>query len=378
MVRQEIKCPLTGLDAMVGDYDHNCSSFKIQLKEIKDCEYWFFGNSKAGLDEGTKKVFAKLIKDDPIKQGKLLRWLYLNNKNTNFKIMALHPDCIENTSENDKQCEKQTKFINEVTSVLEQKITPTQKSDWLLEYIYHDMEGLGTKKPITNAELFPIVATIEPTEVSSLMGTLVEKKYIKPNTLNEQFPPLGQKTAVFEFYPTPKGFEAYEALKKGKIDSGFGFMALKFSTDTYISPANVIYNKYWKNAVKEAGYPIYTQYEKGGFGNINKNMEENIRTCKFLIADVTPPEEEEVICKKEDCEKQKMFGPPNPNVMWEAGFAEGLEIPVLYVCDKNRCPTKDVFDISHHNTLYYSEETMKDACKDLQKFIFNTFAKDAQ
>ncbi len=142
-------------------------------------------------------------------------------------------------------------------------------------------------------------------------------------------------------------------------------MALKFSTDTYTSPADVIYKNYWKKAVEEAGYQLHALYEKSEAGNINNSMEAQIRKCKFLIADVTPPEGTRT---------------PNPNVMWEAGFAEGLNKPVFYVCDKNTPPEKRVFDIDHHNTLYYdsySDEKMKEDCEILKATIFNTFAKES-
>ena len=215
------KCPLTGLDA-IADYDErNYGFFKIQLEGIKDCQYLFPGHPNAGLDENTIKVFEELTKEDLIKKGKLLHWLYLNNqmakqKNTTFKIPRL---CLEHLNTNlakKEDCNPEIEFISEVIDVSKKEITPAQKLDGLLEYIYNDMEDLGQNKTIINCELFPIVATIKPTEVSSLMNELVEKKYIKPNYLNEKFPPLGQIKAEFKFSPKSEGFTAHNALKKRK------------------------------------------------------------------------------------------------------------------------------------------------------------------
>ncbi len=161
---------------------------------------------------------------------------------------------------------------------------------------------------------------------------------------------------------TLKGFEAYEDYKEGKAHSNFGFMALKFNSDEY-----KVYEKYWSPTVEKAMCPLHSQKKIPEAGIINNIMEDNIRRCKFLIADLTPFENTTA---------------PNPNVMWEAGFAHGLGKHVFYVCNASKEEfAKKVFDTAHHSTIFYnssSEETMKDACEELEKSIFNTFAKESQ
>jgi hypothetical protein len=335
----ETKCPLTGLDATIIPPRGNYTTY-----EVKDLKLQY---SVSPIVLEALEAKKRNNEDFDLEKGKLLYWV--NNewqkviKETSLKIPMIDSQLINESNE---------------LSPLRLKITPNQKLDWLLEYIYHDMESLGTRKSIPHHELFPILATVEASEVDILMKILTKRKHCLEYTRSQGF-----ASYPFEIETTLEGFEAYEAYKEGKAHSNFGFMALKFSTDDYISPADEIYKNYWKKAVQEAGYPLNALYEKSEAGNINNSMEAQIRKCKFLIADVTPPEDTDT---------------PNPNVMWEAGFAEGLNKPVFYVCDKNKKPKKRVFDIDHHNTLYYDTSKMKEDCEELKATIFNTFAKDAQ
>ena len=335
-------CPLSGLDAeeikQISEFHYRIPSLDNLYPGI-DCFSYFIDDQFGTLSTLTSS-----------QKGKLFQWIFqeLQNKTLREQKTVFVP-----SNYWDIECLA-------VDSPLNQKITPTQKLDWLLEYLYHNVESLGTMKYIPNFELFPILATVDPNEVDVLIQILVEKNYCFEKSRSLDSNELGYG---FPIETTLEGFEAYEAYKEGKAHSNFGFMALKFSTDDYISPADEIYKNYWKKAVQEAGYPLNALYEKSEAGNINNSMEAQIRKCKFLIADVTPPEDTDT---------------PNPNVMWEAGFTEGLNKPVFYVCDKNKKPKKRVFDIDHHNTLYYDTSKMKEDCEELKATIFNTFAKDAQ
>ena len=66
---------------------------------------------------------------------------------------------------------------------------------------------------------------------------------------------------------------------------------------------------------------------------------------------------------------------PNANVMWEAGFAEGLNKPVLYICKP--IAKKAPFDVRNHYCIEYgeSEETYQQACIRIKEALENTFAQ---
>jgi nucleoside 2-deoxyribosyltransferase len=342
------KCPLTGLEA---NEERTGSRLCYHIPKLNNIytgiDYFYYGIDYKWTD------LSKLLNSS--QKGKLFQWVVqeLRNKEPKASKTILIPEDYLNTE------------YTGTDSPLNQKITPTQKLNLLLEYIYHDLEEFGLTKALKHCELFPILATVEISTVERFMNILLEKKYIcelNPNRGSDK------SSHSYNFQHTLEGFEVYEAYRKGKADSDFGFMALKFGSKEKPSSADENYKKYWKPMVEKEFCPLHALYEeeKSEAGNINNIMEAQIRKCKFLIADVTPPEDTDT---------------PNPNVMWEAGFAEGLNKPVFYVCDKNNTPKKRVFDIDHHNTLYYdsnNEEQMKEDCKRLKATIFNTLAKEDQ
>ncbi len=371
--RTKTKCPLTGLEAIKESPGSRlCYHIPTLNNVYTGIDYFSYSIGYKWTD------LPELLNSS--QKGKLFQWVVreLRNKEPKASKTILIPEDYLDT-----------KYTG-TDSPLNQKITPTQKLEWLLEYVYHDMEDLGTEKSITNAELLPVLATVDGKEVQKLLNILRKRNlisidYNKSTPLPENEQPYNSPYEDFVVIGlvhygkedpnhinhcevTLEGFEAYKALKAVKTDSDFGFMALKFGTKEKPSSADENYKKYWKPMVEKEFCPLHALYEeeKSEAGNINNIMEAQIRKCKFLIADVTPPEDTDT---------------PNPNVMWEAGFAEGLNKPVFYVCDKNNTPKKRVFDIDHHNTLYYdsnNEEQMKEDCKRLKATIFNTLAKEDQ
>ncbi|XVJ52211.1 MAG: hypothetical protein HEQ32_09150 [Vampirovibrio sp.] len=364
MMTETIKCPLTGLDAIIEEKNTQCSI--IRLQGIEECNYSFPSHTKAGLNEETIKVFEDLTKNDLIKKGKLLRWLYLKTQmskkqKTPLKIPPLSLELLSDDSANKETFKTEREFISEVEDVFEQKITPTQKLDWLLEYIYHDVESLGTKKSIPTYELLPVLATVEAAEVRALLKTLAQKGLCisddKGRLLHEAYSDV-KNTYKFCIQLTLEGFEAYDALMKGKAHSNFGFLALEFDE------LNLFYPKLKEFLKQEMKIDLKDQGDANRLGNINVAIEANIRKCKFMIADIIPTQK---IKKNKDI--------PNANVMWEAGFAEGLNKPVLYIC--KQIAKNAPFDVRNHYCIEYgeTEETHQKACTRIKEALENTFAQ---
>ena len=75
-------------------------------------------------------------------------------------------------------------------------------------------------------------------------------------------------------------------------------------------------------------------------------MRIQIRDSKFVIADLTHG---------------------NQGAYWEAGFAEGLGKPVIYICEKSKFeePGWVHFDTNHNTTITWSEGDEEKFCKRL-------------
>lgn len=118
---ETITCPLTGLQAEFSKDDHMSV---VKLKHLNVTYTSNTGSTNEYLLLQTQLFFDKLIQNDPIKKGKLLRWLSINSPVT---IIALHPEMIPPSSNYYNHSKEESTFIKDVQSSLEEKITPVQK-----------------------------------------------------------------------------------------------------------------------------------------------------------------------------------------------------------------------------------------------------------
>ena len=108
---------------------------------------------------------------------------------------------------------------------------------------------------------------------------------------------------------TPIGWAYLETFRHPNPDSKKAFVAMWFNEEM-----EEILKKYIKPAAKEAGgYKAESIDEKDYNGDINDAIIGEIRSSKFVIADFTGN---------------------RGGVYYEAGFAYGLNIPVIYSCKK--------------------------------------------
>ena len=139
---------------------------------------------------------------------------------------------------------------------------------------------------------------------------------------------------------TLAGWEQYEAEKRGKFEGGYGFIAMKFN-DPELDPfvKDVV-----KPVVKDGiGYDLVDMRDVSEAGIINNLMRVRIRDSAFVIADLTHD---------------------NLGAYWEAGYAEGLGKPVVYICEKTKLGGKGGnrpphVDASHCTTVPWSKDDLK-------------------
>lgn len=132
---------------------------------------------------------------------------------------------------------------------------------------------------------------------------------------------------------TLKGWERYEQEKRGKFRGNYGFIAMQFN-DTELDPfiANTV-----KPFVKEdTGYDLVDMRDVSRAGIIDNIMRVRIRGAAFVIADLTHD---------------------NCGAYWEAGYAEGLGKPVIYICERAKFKKdRSHFDTNHCTTVRWSKE----------------------
>ncbi|MFM2005046.1 MAG: hypothetical protein RLZZ09_701 [Pseudomonadota bacterium] len=132
--------------------------------------------------------------------------------------------------------------------------------------------------------------------------------------------------------PTLAGWDAIENERKGRISGNYGFIALKFG-DEILDP---FVTETVKPAVKSIGYELVDLRDTAKAGVIDNVLREQIRDAAFVLVDLTHA---------------------NNGAYWEAGFAEGLGKPVLYLCERSVFSERGThFDTNHCTTIMWSAE----------------------
>lgn len=157
---------------------------------------------------------------------------------------------------------------------------------------------------------------------------------------------------------TCKGWERYEELKRSTVNSRTAFMAMQYGKDDL----DAIVEGVFKPAVKQTGFDLSRLDDPGQpAGLIDDRLRVAIRTSRFLIADLTHE---------------------NRGAYWEAGYAEGLEKPVIYTCQEKKFDELQThFDTNHHLTIKWDADDpnkLRVAAEKLKNTIRATLPAEAK
>ena len=152
---------------------------------------------------------------------------------------------------------------------------------------------------------------------------------------------------------TMTGWEKYEELKKVRSVSRTAFMAMKFGDPQL----DRIVEDVFKPAVKVTGFDLKKLTDEQPAGLIDDQIRAAILSGRFVIADLS----------------HGSYG-----AYWEAGFAEGLNLPVIYTCEKSAWEEKKThFDTNHLLTIIWDPTNPKDAGEALTATIRATLRTEA-
>ena len=127
------------------------------------------------------------------------------------------------------------------------------------------------------------------------------------------------------------GWEQFEAQTKGKLAAKFGFLAMKFGNDALDDFVRDVLKPCVKDRI---GFDVFDMRDVAEAGLIDNLMRARIRDAAFVLVDLTHD---------------------NPGAYWEAGYAEGLGKPVIYICEKTKFEQKNThFDTNHSTTVPWS------------------------
>jgi nucleoside 2-deoxyribosyltransferase len=158
-----------------------------------------------------------------------------------------------------------------------------------------------------------------------------------------------QTGKAYELSFTFKGWQKYEELKKVHTESKQVFMAMAFGKED----TDNFYNNFLKHAVSQTGLELRRLDEVAKAGIIDNNMRIEIRKSCLLLSELSHG---------------------NNGAYFEAGFAEGLGIPVIYLCEKSVFKSKSKkkkphFDTNHCTTIIWEKGKEAEAMEKLKATI---------
>lgn len=230
-----------------------------------------------------------------------------------------------------------------------------ERADNLLRYLNEKSNLLGTvikfyeldnakKAQKTAYELLAWTESIEISEVITLAEYCHEEGWIEHRVTDRSG---ASKNTIHELMLRPPGYARLAELDGKNSGSTQAFVAMWFGDSM---------NNAYKNGIAlgiiEAGFEPIRVDEKVHNNKIDDEIIAEIRRSRFVVADFTQGEDG-----------------ARGGVYYEAGFAHGLNIPVIFTCHK------DALDKVHFDTRQYNHivwEEPEDLCKKLSQRISAT------
>lgn len=291
-MNDEKKCPIWGAD---------CEDFGSA-----DLDGRHIDSPRAGGKyEITGSVIDRVGQFEPWEKAKLSRWIY--EQNQLGKVPRIDSDLVRQVSD------------WPMPSV-------PDRIDYLLQFAELKARGAIGYPVRCSAEMGAATAVSNKKELVYLIQQADEMELI--NILEGQ-----SSTSICDGikHISAKGYQRIEELKKTQPNSAQAFVAMWFD-DTM----NDAWEKGFEPAIIDAGYKPMRIDRKEHINKIDDEIIAEIRRSRFLVADFTSKPKES-----------------RGGVYYEAGFAHGLNIPVIYTCRKD-C-LKDVhFDTRQFNHLRWN------------------------
>lgn len=199
-------------------------------------------------------------------------------------------------------------------------LTVHRRADLLLEYVGHNTPHIGDYFRLWPQEIFCMAMAWSEsaynTEVSYLLNYLTDKNWLKAE-------PLGEHHT--QYLLTVEGYARLAELESSLTESSQAFVAMWIDPST-----NPIWEEGVAPAIRHAGYEPLRIDLRQHTNKIDDEIIAEIRRSRFIVADFTHGETG-----------------ARGSVYYEAGFAHGLNVPVIFTC------RKDMLNDIHFDTRQY-------------------------
>ena len=151
---------------------------------------------------------------------------------------------------------------------------------------------------------------------------------------------------------TSEGWKAYRKIIDNDNDGlPYGFIALPFHEPELENVVQVLERK----IRDKLGFLLVDLNDRARAGIIDDNLREQIENSSFVLAELTHG---------------------NPGAYWEAGYAEGKGIPVVYICEKEKFKEgKTHFDTNHRMTVFWAKGDLEAFSDELVRVLKQSIGK---
>ena len=257
---------------------------------------------------------------------------------------------------------------NVIKSVKQQKNMPiSDRADAVLRYIQLETHELGESlsydesDPANISDILSIDPSILPSVIWNLMKSEEKIAYYNLIVFSECVS-SGELTSLMKYLEqnrwieykqdqhgdghhtcslTVKGHARLVEVQQPKTESPRGFMAMWFH-----SSMDQAWQKGFEPGIREAGCEPVRIDQKQHVNKIDDEVRAEIRRAQFVVADLTGD---------------------RGGVYYEAGFAHGLGIPVVFTRRKDSGETH--FDLRQYNCIFWQDNDLKKLQEDLANRI---------
>lgn len=211
--------------------------------------------------------------------------------------------------------------------------SPIEQANTLLRYIGDEVTRTGERLEELPQDVHALVGAVGRPAAMQRVEQLCNKGVVSCGTENRSaLSRSGQYSEYGELDLTLDGWELYEQQKRGRTAGNYGFVALQFDNEALMAFLDAV-----GPMIEEAlGLELRDMRGVAKAGVIDNIMREQIRGSAFVLADLTDD---------------------NRGAYREAGYAEGLGKPVIYICEKEKFSrAKTHFDTNHCTTVTWSAD----------------------
>ena len=225
---------------------------------------------------------------------------------------------------------------------------PAEQCDLLIAHL-GARTALGGYERIETPEILTTVGVSTNEAIRALVQHLDEIRAIDVNG-----GPKAYQQQDIQIRLTVTGWTKFRAIQTRGAETRNAIMAMEFE-EPHVDRA---FREAFAPAANDCGFILMPLNERQGAGLIDDQLRVRIRSCAFVVADVTTS---------------------NLGAYWEAGFAEGLLKPVIYTCEVAAfAEGASHFDTNHHLTVPWALANLDDARRRLAATIRATLPELAR